>query len=72
MGLYPQIHPPPAATEAPEALQIRVRTHHPEHSYKSTSRIRRKYILGPYSRTKPRVLWWSQRGGLCLMSQVPL
>jgi len=28
--------------------------------------------LGPYSRTKPRALWWSSVGELFLMSEVPL
>ena len=27
---------------------------------------------GPYSRNMPRAPWWSQRGGLFLMSEVPL
>ena len=29
-------------------------------------------LIGPYSRTIPRVLWWSSGGGLFLMSEVPL
>jgi hypothetical protein len=28
--------------------------------------------LGPYSRTMHRAPWWSQEGGLFLMSEVPL
>ena len=29
-------------------------------------------LPGPYSRPKPRALWWSLAGGLFLMSEVPL
>ena len=29
-------------------------------------------LLGPYSRTIPRALWWSLGGGLFLVSEVPL
>ena len=36
--------------------------------YKGTSLIRNSAPLGPYS----RALWWSQGGGLFLMSEVPL
>ena len=31
--------------------------------YRSTSLIRNTPLLGPYSRTMPRVLWWSEGGG---------
>ena len=37
-----------------------------------TSLIRNTPLLGRYSRTIPRVLWWSLWGGLFLMSKVPL
>ena len=40
--------------------------------YRGTSLIRITPLIGPYSRTIPRVLWWSQGGGLFLMSEVPL
>ena len=40
--------------------------------HSGTSLIRNTPLLGPYSRTIPRVLWWSQGGGLFLMSEVPL
>ena len=40
--------------------------------YRGTSLIRNNPTLGPYSRTIPRVLWWSGGGGLFLMSEVPL
>ena len=40
--------------------------------YRGTSLIRNTPLLGPYSRTIPRVLWRSQGGGLFLMSEVPL
>ena len=40
--------------------------------YRGTSLIRNSAPLGPYSRTIPRVLWWSQGGGLFLMSEVSL
>ena len=36
------------------------------------SLMRNTPLLGPYSRTVLRVLWWSWRGGLFLMSEVPL
>ena len=29
-------------------------------------------LTGPYSRTLPGVLWWSEGGGQFLMSEVPL
>ena len=41
-------------------------------SYRCTSLISITPLPGPYSRTIPRVLWWSQGGGLFLMSEVPL
>ena len=41
-------------------------------NYRGASLIRNPPLLGPYSRTIPRVLWWSQGGGLFLMSEVPL
>jgi len=37
-----------------------------------TSSIRNRFPVGPYSRAMPRALWWSQGGGLFLMSEVPL
>ena len=40
--------------------------------YRGTSLIRNGLPLGPYSRTRPRALWWSQGGGQFLMSEVPL
>ena len=39
---------------------------------RGTSLIRNTPLLGPCSRTVPRVLWWSYGGGLFLMSEVPL
>ena len=41
-------------------------------AYRGTSLMRSTPLLVPYSRTLPRVLWWSWRGGLFLTSQVPL
>ena len=41
-------------------------------AYRGTSLIRNNPTLGPYSRTIPRVRWWSYGGGLFLMSEVPL
>jgi hypothetical protein len=40
--------------------------------YRDTLLIRNSAPLGPYSRTMPRALWWSQGGGLFHMSEVPL
>ena len=41
-------------------------------SYRATSLIRNRAPLGPYSRIMPRALWWSDGGGLFLMSEVPM
>ena len=41
-------------------------------TYWGTSLIRNNPSLGPYRRLMPRALWWSYRGGLFLMSEVPL
>jgi len=41
-------------------------------AYRGTSLTRNSAPLGPYSRTMPRALWWSEGGGLFLMSEVPL
>ena len=41
-------------------------------AYRGTSLIRNRAPLGPYTRTMPRVLWWSWGGGLFLMSEVLL
>ena len=46
--------------------------HRCDTSHIVTSLIRNSDPLGPYSRTIPRVLWWSQGGELFLMSEVPL
>ena len=35
-----------------------------------TSLIRNTPLLGPYSRTMPRALWWSLEGGLFILSEV--
>ena len=40
--------------------------------YRGTSLIRNAPLIGPYSRTISRVLWWSWGGGRFLMSVVPL
>ena len=40
--------------------------------YRATSLIRNTPLLGAYSRTLPRFLWWSYEGGLFLMGEVPL
>ena len=40
--------------------------------YRGTSLIRNSPLLGPYSRTVPRALWWPWGGGVFLMSEVPL
>ena len=34
--------------------------------YKGTSLIRNTSLLGPYSRTIPRIIWWSWGGGCFL------
>ena len=39
---------------------------------RSTSLIRNTPLLGTYSRTLPRAIWWSERGRPLLMSEVPL
>ena len=38
----------------------------------STLLIRNCTPLGPYIGTMPRAIWWSEGGGLFLMSEVPL
>ena len=43
-----------------------------EVSARGPSRIRNPPLLGPCSRTKPRVIWRPSGGGLFLMSEVPL
>ena len=40
--------------------------------YRSTSPIRNRHPLEPYSRTMPRAIWWPWGGGLFLMSEVPM
>ena len=40
--------------------------------YEGTSLIRSNAPLGPYSRTIPMVLWWSEGRALFLTSKVPL
>ena len=40
--------------------------------YRGTSLIRNSPLLGPYSRTVSRALWWPPGGGLFLISEVPL
>ena len=40
--------------------------------YRGTSLISNTPLLGPYNRTIPRFLWWSQGGVLFLMSEVLL
>ena len=40
--------------------------------YRGTSLMRTPPLLGPYSRTIPRVVWWSYREGEFLMGEVPL
>ena len=40
--------------------------------YRGTSLTRNTPLLGPYSTTTPRVIWWSQGGGMFLMNDVPL
>ena len=53
-----------------EALTLEDRGDHPStvsicwqgyalDTYRGTSLIRNSPLLGPYSRTKPRALWWS-------------
>ena len=41
-------------------------------TYRGTSLMSNTPLLGPYSRTIPRVLWRRKGGGLFLMSEVPL
>ena len=40
--------------------------------YRGISLIRNKPPLGPYSRTMPRALRWSEGGGQFIISEVPL
>ena len=40
--------------------------------YRGTSLIRNNPLLGTYSRTVSRALWWPEEGGVFLMSEVPL
>ena len=40
--------------------------------YRGNSLIRNRAPLGPYSRFLPRAVWWSNVGGMFLMSEVPL
>ena len=42
------------------------------HGYRVTSLIIKRLPLGPYCRPIPRALWCSYRGGLFLVSEVPL
>ena len=39
---------------------------------RGTSLIRNSPLVGPYSRTMSRALWWPKGGGVFLMSEVPL
>jgi len=57
----PLLDPPPPHRE-PGSLK----TIHGYLAYKKPSPV------GPYSRTMPRLLWWSYRGGRFLTSEVPL
>ena len=41
-------------------------------NHRATLLIRNCNLLGPYSRTVPRALWWPKGGVLFLMSEVPL
>jgi len=41
-------------------------------SNRGTSLMRNKPLLGPYSRTMCRAIWWPEGGGLFLMSEVTL
>ena len=38
--------------------------------YRGTSLIRNTPLLGPYGRTLPRVLWWSEGEELSFISEV--
>ena len=40
--------------------------------YRGTSLTGTPPLLGPYSRTIPGVIWWSQGGWRFLMSEAPL
>ena len=40
--------------------------------YRGTSLIRNNPLLGPYSRSMSRAIWWPWGGGVFLMSEVPL
>jgi len=44
----------------------------PGGGYRGTSFIRNTPLLGPYSKTLPRVLRWSKGAGRFLMSEVPM
>ena len=39
---------------------------------RDSSLIKSNLLLGPYSRTVSRALWWPQGRGLFLLSEVPL
>jgi hypothetical protein len=43
-----------------------------EHAYRGTSLMRNSAPLGPYSRNMSVALWRPQKGGLFLLSEVPL
>ena len=45
---------------------------HVRNQYGGTSLIRNCLLLGPYSRTMPRTLWWPRGGRRFLISEVPL
>jgi hypothetical protein len=40
--------------------------------YKVTSLTKNNPLLGPYSRTMSKAIWWSYGRGVFLMSEVPL
>ena len=54
----------PSVTQPPQALDPT--------PYRGTSLIRNSALLGPYSRTMHRVLWWVLEGGHFLMRELPL
>ena len=60
-------------TQSQRQKQVQITAMHwSSREYRGTSLIRNSARLGPYSRTTPRAIRWSEGGGVLLMSEVPL
>ena len=66
--------PAPFATMVANAVRDlgRQRRRGAHQTYRGTSLMRNVPPMGPYIRPMSRALWWSWRGGMFLMSEVPL